>query len=117
MLVLQESGIVEIRAFLIYASIDALTVNSIVNGGDAKKVTTLPSGFIISPDGRYSLGRDNNGNAQNGSILTIAFQILIIVHPNDNSISQKEQKSAVTSVHTLLSSTVLKIKTILDCSD
>ncbi|KAH0681174.1 hypothetical protein KY290_021050 [Solanum tuberosum] len=116
-LVLQESGIDEIGAFLIYAPIDAPTVNLIINGGDAKKVTTLPSGFIISPYGHYSLGRDNNGNAQNGSILTIAFQILIIGHPNDNSISQKEQKSAVTSVHTLLSSTVLKIKTILDCSD
>ncbi|KAG5609945.1 hypothetical protein H5410_021226 [Solanum commersonii] len=117
MLILQESGIVEIRAFLIYAPIDALIVNSIVNGGDAKKVTALPSGFIISPDCCYSLGRDNNGNAQNGSILTIAFQILIIGPPNDNSISQKEQKSALTSFHTLLSSTVLKIKTILDCSD
>ncbi|KAK4721231.1 hypothetical protein R3W88_011464 [Solanum pinnatisectum] len=86
MLVLQDSGIDEIGAFLIYAPIDSLGVNSIVNGSDAKKVTTLPSGFIISPNGRYPLCRDNNGNSQNGSIFTIAFQILIIGHPNDNSI-------------------------------
>ncbi|KAK6791338.1 hypothetical protein RDI58_010419 [Solanum bulbocastanum] len=87
MLVLQESDNDEIGAFLIYAPIDSLIVNSIVNGSDAKKVTTLPSGFIISPDGHYPLCRDNNGNLENGSILTIAFQILIIGHPNDNSIS------------------------------
>ncbi|KAK4721232.1 hypothetical protein R3W88_011465 [Solanum pinnatisectum] len=105
-IVLKKSGIDEIGAFLIYAPIDSLTVNSIVNG-------VMPK----NPVGRYPLCRDNNRNLQNGSILTISFQILIIGHPNDNSISQKEQKSEATSVHTLLSSIVLKIKTILDCSD
>lgn len=42
MLVFQESSIDEMGAFLIYAPIDLPTINSIVNGGDAKKVFILP---------------------------------------------------------------------------
>uniref|UniRef100_M1B7E7 Homeobox protein GLABRA2 n=1 Tax=Solanum tuberosum TaxID=4113 RepID=M1B7E7_SOLTU len=116
MLILQESSIDELGAFLIYAPIDLSTVNSIFNGGDAKKVSILPSGFIICPDGRHNLDTYNIENAQNGSILTMAFQILIC-HADSNSISLKQQKSAVTSVHNLLSSTVLKIRATLGCSD
>ncbi|XP_069152726.1 homeobox-leucine zipper protein HDG11-like [Solanum lycopersicum] len=116
MLILQESAIDELGAFLIYAPIDLSTVNSIFNGGDVNKVSILPSGFIICPDGRHNLDTYITKNAQNGSILTMAFQILIC-HADNASISLKQQKSAVTSVHNLLSSTVLKIKATLGCSD
>ena len=116
MLILQESAIDELGAFLIYAPIDLSTVNSIFNGGDVNKVSILPSGFIICPDGRHNLDTYITKNAQNGSILTMAFQILIC-HADNTSISLKQQKSAVTSVHNLLSSTVLKIKATLGCSD
>ena len=74
MLILQESAIDELGAFLIYAPIDLSTVNSIFNGGDVNKVSILPSGFIICPDGRHNLDTYITKNAQNGSILTMAFQ-------------------------------------------
>ncbi|KAK4721427.1 hypothetical protein R3W88_011660 [Solanum pinnatisectum] len=116
MLVLQESSIDELGAFLIYAPIDSSTVHSIFNGGDAKKVSILPSCFIICPDGHHNLDTYNSENAQNGSIFTMTFQILIC-HADNNSISLKQQKSAMTFVHYLLSSTVLNIRATLGCSD
>ncbi|KAL3328319.1 hypothetical protein AABB24_035781, partial [Solanum stoloniferum] len=77
LLVLEETSIDEMGAFLVYAPIELRAITSIVNGGDATKVPILPSGIIISPDGRLSSNRDNTANAHNGSILTVAFQILI----------------------------------------
>ena len=41
-------------AFLVYAPIELPRVTSIVNGGDATKVSVLPLGIIISLDGRLS---------------------------------------------------------------
>ncbi|KAH0711271.1 hypothetical protein KY289_007230 [Solanum tuberosum] len=64
-LVLQESSIDEMGAFLIFAPIELPTITSIVNGHDATKVPILPSGIIISPDGRLVSDRGNTANAQN----------------------------------------------------
>ncbi|KAK6780610.1 hypothetical protein RDI58_022794 [Solanum bulbocastanum] len=115
MLVLEETSIDEMGAFLVYAPIELRAITSIVNGGDATKVPILPSGIIISPDGRLSSNRDNAANAQNGSILTVAFQILI--RGNNNPTSKQQQMEVVASVHGVLSATILKIKAALGCSD
>ncbi|KAK6774935.1 hypothetical protein RDI58_025936 [Solanum bulbocastanum] len=117
-LVLQESSIDEMGAFLIFALIELPIITSIVNGCDATKVPILPSGIIISPDGRLVSDRGNTANTQNGSILTVTFQILICDNNNNNnSISQQQHMEAVTSIHRLLSTTILKIKAALGCSD
>lgn len=42
MLVLQESNINEMGAFLIYGSVDLPTITSIFNGGDVKYAVTAP---------------------------------------------------------------------------
>ncbi|XP_049406071.1 homeobox-leucine zipper protein HDG12-like [Solanum stenotomum] len=89
LLVLQETNIDRMGAFLVYAPIELPKVTSIVKGGDATKVPILPLGIIISPDGRLSSDRDSTANAQNGSILIVAFQILICGH--NNSTSQQQQ--------------------------
>ncbi|MCE3216419.1 hypothetical protein HAX54_006438 [Datura stramonium] len=115
MLVLQESSIDEMGAFIIYAPIDLRTITSIINGDDSKKVSILPSGLIISPDGRLTSDREDARNASDGSILTVAFQIVICA--NDNPISHQQHMDAVATVHHLLSSTVLKIKAAFNCSD
>ncbi|KAH0722322.1 hypothetical protein KY290_005003 [Solanum tuberosum] len=115
MLLLEESSIDEMGAFLIYAPIDLPIVTSIANGGDVTKVDIFPLGIIISPDGRLASERGNNGSAKDGSILTVAFQQLICT--NNNSISQEQRMEAVTSVLNLLSSTVLQIKAALGCLD
>ncbi|KAM3283415.1 homeobox-leucine zipper protein HDG8-like [Capsicum chacoense] len=115
MLMIQESNIDEMGAFIIYAPIDLPTVTSVINGGDATKVSILPSGITISPDGQLASNRKNTGNAQDGSILTVAFQILI---SGDNYLmNQQKHMDAVASVHGLLSSKVLKVKAALGCSD
>ncbi|KAH0751768.1 hypothetical protein KY285_004916 [Solanum tuberosum] len=115
MLLLEESSIDEMGAFLIYAPIDLPIVTSIANGGDATKVDIFPLGIIISLDGRLASERGNNGSAKDGSILTVAFQQLICT--NNNSISQEQRMEAVISVLNLLSSTVLQIKAALGCLD
>nr|XP_019070762.2 homeobox-leucine zipper protein HDG11-like [Solanum lycopersicum] len=115
MLVLEETSIDEMGAFLVYAPIDLRAINSIVNGGDATKVPFLPSGIIISPDGRLSSNRDSTPNAQNGSILTVTFQIMIC--GNNNPTSRQQKMEVVGSVHGVLSATILRIKEALGCSD
>ncbi|XP_015087599.1 homeobox-leucine zipper protein HDG8-like [Solanum pennellii] len=115
MLVLEEKSINEMGAFLVYAPIELRAITSIVNGCDATKVPILPSGIIISPDGRLSSNRYNTANAQNGSILTVVFQILIC--DNNNPTSKQQQMETVASVHGVLSATILKIKEALGCSD
>uniref|UniRef100_A0A3Q7I1E6 HD-Zip IV C-terminal domain-containing protein n=1 Tax=Solanum lycopersicum TaxID=4081 RepID=A0A3Q7I1E6_SOLLC len=97
MLVLEETSIDEMGAFLVYAPIDLRAINSIVNGGDAMKVPILPSGIIISPDGRLSSNRDNTASAQNGSILTVTFQIMIC--GNNNPTSRQHKMEVAGSVH------------------
>ncbi|KAF3642636.1 putative homeobox-leucine zipper protein HDG8-like [Capsicum annuum] len=77
MLIIQESSIDEMGGFIIYAPIDLLTFTSVINGGDATKVSILPSGITISPDGQLASTSRSTGNAQDGSILTVAFKILI----------------------------------------
>ncbi|XP_015089790.1 homeobox-leucine zipper protein HDG8-like [Solanum pennellii] len=115
MLLLEESSIDEMGAFLIYGPIDLPIVTSITNEGDATKVDIFPLGIIISPDGRLASERGNNGSEKDGSILTVAFQKLICT--NNNPISQDQRMEAVTSVLNLLSSTVLHIKAALGCFD
>ncbi|CAN4114696.1 unnamed protein product [Withania somnifera] len=115
MLVLQESSIDEMGAFVVFAPIELSTATSIISGGDATNVAILPSGISMSPDGRLASDRESTGNTQNGSILTVAFQILIC--GDDNSMSKQQHMEAVATVHSLLSSTILKIKAALGCSD
>ncbi|XP_075081982.1 homeobox-leucine zipper protein ROC8-like [Nicotiana tabacum] len=116
MLLLQETNIDPMGAFIIYAPIDLPTVTSIINGEDTTQIPILPSGFIISPDGRLAADRDSNGILQTGSLLTVAFQILISANNNNNPMSKQQNMEAVATVHTLLSSTVQKIKVALDCA-
>ena len=115
MLVLEETSIDEMGAFLVYAPIDLRAVTSIVNGGDATKVSILPSGIIISPDGCLSSNRDNTANAQNGSILIVTFQKMIC--GNNNPTSRQQKMEVVGSVHGVLSATILRIKETLGRSN
>ncbi|XP_047964448.1 homeobox-leucine zipper protein HDG11-like [Salvia hispanica] len=105
MLMLQESSIDTLGGTMIYTPIDLAAMISVVNGEDAMQVPILPSGFIISDDGRASKGV--------GSLLTVAFQILVC----RNTLTKQLNMESVATVHTLISSTVQKIKLALDYSD
>nr|XP_031247246.1 homeobox-leucine zipper protein ROC8-like [Pistacia vera] len=117
MLMLQESYIDVLGSMIVYAPIDIPSVNLAISGKDSSDIAILPSGFIISGDGRP----DNNngastssnsgspaGSSAGGSLLTVALQILV-------SSSKEVNVESVATVNTLISSTVQRIKATLNC--
>lgn len=117
MLVLQESSIDDLGAMMIYAPTDLKSIELIVNGGDPNSVPILPSGFVISPDGRADNGVGPSSSSSlgcfNGSLLTVSFQILVCC----NTVSKQLTMESVATVHTLISSTIQKIKSALNFSE
>ncbi|KAL7094296.1 hypothetical protein ACP275_11G094000 [Erythranthe tilingii] len=117
MAVLQESSIDSLGAAIIYAPMDLKALLSVVNGDDATKIPILPSGFVISTDGRASRGTNGASTSSNtgsgGSLLTVAFQILIC----HSQLTTQLNMESVATVHTLINSTVKKIKAALDYND
>nr|GMC56895.1 homeobox-leucine zipper protein ROC8-like [Ipomoea batatas] len=118
MLVLQESCVNSLEGHVVYAPIDLPVITASINGEDPIKIPMLPSGFVISGDGRLekksSTAQSSNSKmGQGGSLLTVAFQILI----SNGSLSKQVNMECVATVHALISSTIQKIKTALDCSD
>ncbi|KAL7104189.1 hypothetical protein ACP275_08G228200 [Erythranthe tilingii] len=118
-LILQESSIDSLGATIVYAPIDLPAVSSVVNGEDTMKIPILPSGFIISSDGRFTSNKGSGASAAtsssttSGSLLTVAFQILVCC----SSRSKQLNMESVATVHTLISSTIQKIKVALECPD
>ncbi|KAI8536602.1 hypothetical protein RHMOL_Rhmol10G0270500 [Rhododendron molle] len=119
MLVLQESCIDPLGSLIVYAPIDFPAIKSAISGEDSTSIPILPSGFIISGDGRCPDKRTGEastssiGNTRSGgSLLTVAFQILVCTLSH----SKQMDMDSVTTVNTLVSSTVQKIKAALDCS-
>ncbi|EPS61621.1 hypothetical protein M569_13173, partial [Genlisea aurea] len=103
-LMLQESSIDSEGALIIYAPVNLQSVVSVVSGEDTAMVPILPSGFVISGDGR-------GGALNDGSLLTVSFQILIC----HGSLRRQLNMESVASVHTLISTTVQRIKEALNC--
>ncbi|KAH7278564.1 hypothetical protein KP509_38G046700 [Ceratopteris richardii] len=117
MLILQECCAEETCYVVVYAPVDIAAMSSVINGGDPDCVALLPSGFSIFPD--KPISTCHNG-AQHvaappspfcspvGSILTVAFQILV-----DHVPTAKLSLGSVATVNNLISSTVLRIKNAL----
>lgn len=118
MLILQETCIDAAGSLVVYAPVDIPAMHVVMNGGDSAYVALLPSGFVIVPDGPGSHGPDSNGPTSNGSpahrvsgsLLTVAFQILVNSLPN-----AKLTVESVETVNNLISCTVQKIKAALHC--
>ncbi|CAK9169789.1 unnamed protein product [Ilex paraguariensis] len=116
MLMLQESCIDPSGALVVYAPIDLPAITEVISGEDTGKIPILPSGIIISSDGRLDKGSKASTSTsigKPGSLVTVAFQILVCC----NSLSKQLNMESVATVNTLISSTVQKIKEALDCSD
>ncbi|KAM6584878.1 hypothetical protein CsatB_011880 [Cannabis sativa] len=136
MLILQETCIDEAGSLVVYAPVDIPAMHVVMNGGDSAYVALLPSGFAIVPDGPGSRGpnlgstpnggcsnnNNNGGSGSNGngggdgshrasgSLLTVAFQILVNSLP-----TAKLTVESVETVNNLISCTVQKIKAALQC--
>ncbi|GAU17099.1 hypothetical protein TSUD_105980 [Trifolium subterraneum] len=104
MLILQESCTDTTGSFVIYAPVDIVAMNVVLNGGDPDYVALLPSGFAILPDGGGVGGENGNG----GSLLTVAFQILV-----DSVPTAKLSLGSVATVNNLIACTVERIKASL----
>ena len=106
MLILQESCTDSTASYVIYAPVDIVAMNVVLNGSDPDYVALLPSGFAILPDGTSG---SNSGEAESGgSLLTVAFQILV-----DSVPTAKLSLGSVATVNNLIACTVERIKASL----
>ncbi|OIW03379.1 hypothetical protein TanjilG_31826 [Lupinus angustifolius] len=121
MLILQESCIDSSGALVVYCPIDLPSINIAMNGEDPSYIPLLPSGFSISPDGQQDQGGGEDGASTSsstsknigrcsGSLVTVAFQILV-----SNLPSAKLNMDSVTTVNNLISTTIHQIKASLNC--
>ncbi|KAL3630382.1 hypothetical protein CASFOL_023366 [Castilleja foliolosa] len=115
MLMLQESIVDPLGALLIYAPMDLSDILSVVKGENTMEIAILPSGYVISCDGRSknSTGASSSSNTSTGSLLTVALQILVCRDTSTKGLNME----SVANVHSLMSSTIQKIKVALDVSD
>ncbi|KAG8502719.1 hypothetical protein CXB51_000487 [Gossypium anomalum] len=99
-LYLQESYTDETGSYIVYAPMDIMAMSKILNGGNPKIVSILPSGFSIMPD-----KAPGQGDGAVGSILTLAFQSV-------DRLSNKEYMppSTLKIIDAILSTTVASIK-------
>lgn len=112
MLILQESCTDPTASFVIYAPVDIVAMNVVLNGGDPDYVALLPSGFAILPDGSAAHGSSVGEDSSGGSLLTVAFQILV-----DSVPTAKLSLGSVATVNNLIACTVERIKASLSCEN
>ncbi|KAL0909552.1 hypothetical protein M5K25_020432 [Dendrobium thyrsiflorum] len=108
MLILQESCTDPTGSYVIYAPVDVVAMNVVLNGGDPDYVALLPSGFAILPDGSNGVQGGGSGIGEvgsGGSLLTVAFQILV-----DSIPTAKLSLGSVATVNSLIACTVERIK-------
>jgi homeobox-leucine zipper protein len=104
MLILQETCTDESGAMVVYAPVDIPAMQLVMGGGEWTYVALLPSGFAILPGG------PDLGDTTSGSLLTVAFQILVNSQP-----TAKLTAESVDTVNNLIACTIKKIKAALHC--
>ncbi|CAM0952556.1 unnamed protein product [Alopecurus aequalis] len=125
MLILQETCTDPSGSLVVYAPVDVQSMHVVMGGGDSAYVSLLPSGFAILPDGHTTTdvtppdlqgspgvpGGRIGCNATTGSLVTVAFQILV-----NNLPTAKLTVESVDTVSNLLSCTIQKIKSALQAN-
>ncbi|KAF8702504.1 hypothetical protein HU200_032884 [Digitaria exilis] len=106
-LILQETCTDKSGAMVVYAPVDFPAMQLVMGGGDSTYVALLPSGFAILPGGSSTGGV---GHKTSGSLLTVAFQILVNSQP-----TAKLTVESVDTLYSLISCTIEKIKAALHC--
>lgn len=96
MVILQECCTDPTGSLVIYAPVDTSSMNMVLNGSNPDYVALLPSGFSLFPDGT------------GGSLLTVSFQILV-----DSVPTTKLSLASITTVNSLVSSTIGKMKALI----
>ena len=121
MLVVQESCTDASGSLVVYSPIDIPAANVVMSGEDPSGIPLLPSGFTIWPEyGRSALAGGLGGASTSsaaggsspvaGSIVTVAFQILVSSLP-----SSKLNAESIATVSDLINNTVRNLKIALNC--
>uniref|UniRef100_A0ACD5XSP7 Uncharacterized protein n=1 Tax=Avena sativa TaxID=4498 RepID=A0ACD5XSP7_AVESA len=111
MLVVQESCTDASGSLVVYSPIDIPAANVVMSGDDPSAIPLLPSGFSIWPDGRSGVGASSSGGGPlSGSIVTVAFQILVSSLP-----SSKLNAESIATVSDLINNTVRNLRNALNC--
>nr|XP_009771833.1 PREDICTED: homeobox-leucine zipper protein ANTHOCYANINLESS 2-like isoform X1 [Nicotiana sylvestris] len=116
MLILQDTCTDATGSLIVYATIDAVDMDVVMNGGDSSSVAFLPSGIAIVPDCFQDYSGANNCNVETswekdngfsgtGSLVTIGFQVLV-----NSSPAEKLSMESVQKVNNLISHTIHGIK-------
>lgn len=115
-MIIQDSFIDALGGMVVYAPVDLSTAHAAVSGNvNPSDIPILPSGFVISRDGRPSATAELDGGCDNcKTLLTVAFQILVT---GPTIYEELQMDKWTTSVDTLISSTITKVKAMLNCHD
>ncbi|KAG2300313.1 hypothetical protein Bca52824_036785 [Brassica carinata] len=117
LMIIQDSFIDALGGMVVYAPVDLRTAHAAFSGNvDPSGIPILPSGFIISRDsGPPSSAAELDGGVDNcKTLLTVAFQILAT---GPTMFDEDQMKDWTTRIHTLISSTVRRVKAMLNCDD
>ncbi|XP_019186546.1 PREDICTED: homeobox-leucine zipper protein MERISTEM L1-like [Ipomoea nil] len=105
LMILQESCTDSTGCFVMYAPVDIVAMRVVLSGGDPDYVALLPSGFAILPDGPPGNGGLSPEIGSGGSLITVAFQVLVDSVPTANL-----SLSSVATVNSLIMCTMESIK-------
>ncbi|KAI4976310.1 hypothetical protein ZWY2020_049917 [Hordeum vulgare] len=112
MLVLQESSTdASGGSMVVYSPIDIPAANMMMSGADPSAIPLLPSGFAIWPAAVGGASTSAAGPMAAGSIVSVAFQILISSLP-----SSKLNAESIATVNNLVNTTIQNIKASLNCA-
>ncbi|RID41894.1 hypothetical protein BRARA_J01818 [Brassica rapa] len=116
LMIIQDSFIDALGGMVVYAPVDLRTAHAAFLGNvDPSSIPILPSGFVISRDGRPPSAAELDGGLDNcKTLLTVAFQILVT---GPAMFEEDQMNEWTTKVHTLLSSTIRRVKGMLNCDD
>ncbi|CAN6864502.1 unnamed protein product [Brassica oleracea] len=116
LMIIQDSFIDALGGMVVYAPVDLRTAHAAFLGNvDPSSIPILPSGFVISRDGRPPSAPELDGGLDNcKTLLTVAFQILVT---GPTMFEEDQMNEWTTKVHTLLSSTIRRVKGMLNCDD
>lgn len=117
MMIIQDSFIDALGGMMVYAPVDLNAAYAAISGQvDPAGIPILPSGFIISRDNRPSTAEPVEGGPDKSStLLTVAFQILVS-GPTTHS-GELNLETSTATVNTLISSTIQRVKAMLNCND
>lgn len=116
MMIIQDSFRDALGGMVVYAPVDLNTASAAVSGQvNPSGIPILPSGFIISRDGHHFTSPYlEDGSDYSTSLLTVAFQILVSGPTLSGDLQIEE---STTTVNTLITSTLQRIKVMLNCNE